>query len=122
MCLNQLEIFSKTYKATNIETINGIILDNVNKANNMYKKLCSFLLGKDCIISDCNSSFFFVLGLPKSNRVDDTEIALSLLKNGGILTIPHSRYLLENDKYYCFRVNLLLNEEPLLDGISKITF
>lgn len=122
MCLNQLEVFKNTYSTVNIEAINKIILDNTNKAHNMYKKLCSFLIGKDCIVTNCNSSFFFVLGLPKVNENNDMKIALNLLKNKGILTIPHSRYLLENDKYYCFRVNLLLCEETLFDGISKITF
>lgn len=122
MCLNQLEIFKNTYITKNIEAINKIIFDNANKASNMYNKICSFLIGKNCIVSNCNSSFFFVLGIPKVNKKDDMEIALNLLKSKGILTIPHSRYLLENKKYYCFRVNLLLHEETLFDGISKIIF
>lgn len=120
MCLNQLEVFKNTYATINSKSINKIILDNAKKAHNMYKKICSFLIGKNCIITNCNSSFFFVLGLPKESENDDMKIALNLLKNKGILTIPHSRYLLENDKYYCFRVNLLLHEETLFDGITKI--
>ncbi len=120
MCLNQFEIFKKTYRMQNAQNINRIILENSLKAQNTYKKICAFLIGKNCIISNSNSSFFFVLGIPKTKEMNDINIAIHLLNTTGILTIPHSRYLLESENYYYFRVNLLIDENILLDSLAKI--
>lgn len=119
MCVNQLLILKKVYDTNNVKIINQLIEKNTEHAQNMFYKLLSFLMGKNCIISKCNSSFFFLLGIPKKEK-DDLQDAFRLINYKGVLTIPHSRYLLENDDYYIFRVNLLMNEELLFCGLHKV--
>lgn len=120
MCLNQLETYRKIYDLNNIDDINNIINNNKEHALKTYNKIVSFLVGEKCITSKCNSSFFIIIGIPKTKYENDINIALNFVKNKGVLTIPHSRYLLESEKYYFFRVNLLQNIELLFEGLSRI--
>lgn len=120
MCYQQLNILEKIYDVQKIDAINKIISSNVNKAKNTYQKVCAYLIGKPCLVSESNSSFFFLLGLPKNAHANDMDFAINLLHNSGVLTIPHSRYLLEDDNYYFFRINLFIDENILFEGLSKL--
>lgn len=121
MCCLQLEMFKNIYNPNNTQIINSLVKENITIASQRFNKITSLLQGKNCIISSCNCSYFFLMGIPHLNEMDDIDFSIHILNQTGVLTVPHSRYLLLNKNYYFFRVNLLIDENDLFTGILKIS-
>lgn len=121
MCFMQLETLKNLYDFKNSNVLNTLIKENTTIASRRFNKILTLLQGKNCIISSCNCSYFFLLGIPYLKKMNDLDYAIDILNQTGVLTVPHSRYLLLNDKYYIFRINLLINESSLLEGIFRIS-
>lgn len=121
MCCLQLHMLRQIYNTENASAINDVIKENIIEASRRFNQVLSFMSGKNCIISSCNSSYFFLIGIPYQHEVDDMDYAIKILNQTGVLTVPHSRYLLSNNQYYIFRINLLINKQDLFKGLSKIS-
>lgn len=121
MCCLQLHMLREIYNTENTNAINGVIKENIIEASRRFNQIISIMRGKNCIISSCNSSYFFLMGIPYPHKIEDMDYAINILKQIGVLTVPHSRYLLSNNKYYIFRINLLINRQDLFEGLSKIS-
>lgn len=121
MCCLQLHMLRKIYNTENTNAVNGVIKENIIEASRRFNQVLSFMRGKNCIISSCNSSYFFLMGIPYPHKVEDMDYAINILNQTGVLTVPHSRYLLSNNQYYIFRINLLINRQDLFEGLSKIS-
>ncbi len=120
MCCLQLNMLKNIYYVENAHIINGLIEKNVHQASRRFNRILSLTKGKNCIISSCNCSYFFLMGIPYQYQIDDIGYAVNILKQIGVLTVPHSRYLMTNNQYYIFRVNLLINEQDLFLGLTKL--
>lgn len=98
------------------------LLKNIDIVKDTYNLLISIWAGKDVYISKCTSGVFCLVGIPKSkfSYKDDLLIAKEILQKCNILTLPHDRYLLTNDKYYYFRINLLINKQNLYTAIDSL--
>lgn len=121
MCCLQLDMLKNIYNLENANVINGIIKRNVKEASCRFNRILSLMKGKNCIMSSCHCSYFFLMGIPYQNKVEDIDYSINILNQLGVLTVPHSRYLMTNNQYYVFRVNLLMKEDDLFDGLSKIS-
>ena len=121
MCCLQLHMLREIYNTENANAINSVIKENIIEASRRFNQILSFMRGKNCIMRSCNSSYFFLMGIPYSHKVEDIDYAINILNQIGVLTVPHSRYLLTNNQYYIFRINLLINKKDLFEGLSKIS-
>ncbi|MCM1297481.1 MAG: pyridoxal phosphate-dependent aminotransferase [Muribaculaceae bacterium] len=121
MCCLQLHMLREIYNTKNANVINSVIKENIIEASKRFNQVLSFTRGKNCIISPCNCSYFFLMGIPYPHKVEDMNYAINILNQTGVLTVPHSRYLLSNNQYYIFRINLLINKQDLFEGLSKIS-
>lgn len=72
--------------------------------------------GKNVQLSNCESGTYCLLGIPRKifNAQDDLLIAQEIMQKCNILTLPHDRYLYYNEQYYCFRINLMIDQQTLL--------
>lgn len=121
MCCLQLHALRNIYDTANANAINDVIKENIAESYRRFNQILTFMRGKNCIISSCNCSYFFLMGIPYQYKIEDMDYAINILKQVGVLTVPHSRYLLSNNQYYIFRINLLINKQDLFDGIAKIS-
>lgn len=120
MCYAQLKAFKSLYCIENIAYLAQCMNDTIHQARRTYRSIKSLILGKNFQISNCHSSYFALLKVPKILNINDIEYSIWILKNSGILTIPHSRYQLDCKDGYCFRVNLLKQKEEVISGIMAL--
>lgn len=120
MCHTQLKVFSNLYNCSNSPYISSCILQNVETAQRNFYRIHAMALDTDWSISESNCGYFSLISFPKRNKYGDINLAIDLLEKAGVLTTPHSRYLLQSDDKYSFRVNLLLSTETIIEGISRL--
>lgn len=91
-------------------------------ANNNYHLICTITRDTGIIVSNANSGYFALIGVPVSyfEANNEKDIAKEIHVKKKILTIPHSRYYYSLKDYYCFRVNLSLKTESLIEGIESV--
>ena len=120
MSLQQVRLIPQIYSSSSVESIINLILENATKANQRYRLIKTLLSDTHANISNANHGYFALISLPKKNFSDDNTCAIDILNKVGVLTVPHSRYLFEEEGLYSFRINLLLEEQRLIEGITKI--
>lgn len=120
MASQQVKLIPQIYSDASISALTSLISENATKAYERFKLIQVILADKDIHISKANCGYFIILSIPNIKCLNDTTFAISLLNNSGVLTTPHSRYLYIEKDRYSFRVNLLLEKQVLIDGISKI--
>ncbi len=115
----QISSYKEIYNPQNHVTIINNINKNMSIAKKNYLLLCSFFDNTQIKVLYCESGYFCLLSLQK-NDLDDNEISMFILKNYNILTIPHSRYLLNDSINYYFRINLLIDISQTIYYFSKL--
>lgn len=120
MALHQVEITKKIYSVENQDQIIQKIQETAEESKRKFELLKSVLKDSPCILSESMSGYFSLITIPKAEKENDLIFAQNILKRKGVLTIPHSRYLLRTPASYSFRINLLINKNELITGITKI--
>ena len=120
MAFQQVNLVSQIYCSPSVAVLSNLISENATRANNHYRILKTMLYDTSANISNANCGYFAIVSLPKKNRKEDIAYAIDLLNQTGVLTIPHSRYLFNEDGYYSFRINLLLDYNNLIEGVTRI--
>ena len=122
MTYSLVSLIKELYDPHNIGTIFNAVNKNIINAKNNYQLICSLLLDKNCFIEKCDSGHFALIKIPYDilKMSANSCIAKSILEKCNVITIPHDRYLYFNDKYYCFRINLLSDRTSILTGIRSI--
>lgn len=120
MCATQLNTAKKIYSSDSESSLIAHIGENAKIAQQNFEKINNILYYSNCSLTKSKSGYFTLLSIPKE-KINDLEYALIILEKTGVLTTPHSRYLLkENNSTYSFRVNLLINETDLINGVIRI--
>lgn len=120
MAAHQVRLVPQIYSIESLPILAKLISNNAAKAYEHYKIIRTILSDTNFILSNANCGHFVLMSIPKTENIDDVTYAISILHKTGVLTTPHSRYLLVEDGLYTFRVNLLLDKSSLIDGIIKI--
>lgn len=120
MAQQQVNLVPQIYSLASSRSLTSLIAENAKLAQNRYKMIKTILSDSRTVISASNCGYFALLSVPNTEETDDTQFALDILKKTGVLTTPHSRYLYREKGLYSFRVNLLLDPQCLIDGITKI--
>lgn len=116
----QYNFIKKLYSFKEHQFIITQLKKNVNYAQKNYTFLKGLLGGKNVQLSNCESGTYCLLGIPRKifNAQDDLLIAQEIMQKCNILTLPHDRYLYYNEQYYCFRINLMIDQQTLFEFIS----
>lgn len=120
MAQQQVNLVPQIYTHTSFHSLTSLIAENAKIAQKRYKMIKSLLSDTHTIISTANCGYFALISVPNKDGIDDMNFAIDVLKRTGVLTTPHSRYLHWEEGLYSFRVNLLLDQKCLVDGITKI--
>ena len=119
---SQISLIKELYSTKNRLTTDKYIKKNINIAKNNYELLKSLTSDCDMSLLNCDCGYFTLCKIPYcffQNKVD-MLIAKEILINCNVLTIPHDRYLYFDNNSYCFRINLMLKRNELIDGINRI--
>lgn len=120
MAYQQVSLVPQIYSDSSIQSLSSLILDNSQIAQSRYRMIQTMLLDTHITLSKADCGYFALLSIPNKLHIDDTLFAISILNKTGVLTTPHSRYLYKENGLYSFRINLLLDQKIIIDGISKI--
>lgn len=120
MAFQQVNLVSQIYCSSSVPVLSNLITENAATANNHYRIIKTMLYDSPANISNANCGYFAIITLPKKDRKEDIAYAIDLLNRTGVLTIPHSRYLFNEDGFYSFRINLLLDYNNLIEGVTRI--
>lgn len=120
MSIHQVELVKKLYSLPNHDELTYQIYENAQEAQRNYMLIKNILKDSPCVLSDSMSGYFSIITIPKTENESDLIFAQKILNRTGVLTIPHSRYLLKNTSLYSFRINLLINRCDLINGVTKI--
>ena len=120
MSLQQVSLVPQLYSNTSVPALTELITENAITAHNRYRMLKCLLSDSQIRLSNACNGYFALASIPKKLHKDDIEYAMSILNKTGVLTTPHSRYLLSEDNTYSFRINLLLNKNELIEGMSML--
>lgn len=120
MVIHQVDLVKKIYTLKNQDALVNLISKNAKKAQENYNLIKCILQESSCILSESQCGYFTLVSIPKPTLDTDTDFAINILNKTGVLTIPHSRYLLKEESFYSFRVNLLIDKVDLIEGITKI--
>lgn len=118
--IHQVELVKKIYSLPNHDELTYQIYKNAQEAQRNYMLIKNILKDSPCVLSDSMSGYFSIITIPKPENESDLIFAQKILNRTGVLTIPHSRYLLKNSSLYSFRINLLINRCDLINGVTKI--
>ena len=121
LTIDQLTFYSQCYDPINSFVINRTISSYCLKAFQNYKLIQTLLMNHDVKMIEANSSIFTTIGIPRTVPISqDMDYAKSMIKKHGIMLTPHSRYHFYDEKYFYFRVNLLLETDILLNSLTKL--
>lgn len=120
MAQQQVSLVPQIYSTAAIPALASLISDNAQIAHNRYRMIKTILADSNINISDANCGYFSLISMPNSACADDTTFAIHILEKTGVLTTPHSRYLYKENGLYSFRVNLLLDQQNLIEGITRL--
>lgn len=118
MAASQINAYKEFYNIKNAKKLNEILCKNIKVAEKNYQMLKLFLKNTNFNLMECKSGFF-CLAYIKKKYTDDILNSLDISSHYDILTIPHSRYLLDDENFYYFRINLLANIENIVTSLSK---
>lgn len=85
-----------------------------------YKKfICTW---KRMLISNVNSGYFALIGIPKDKfeYQEEEQIAIELIETHNLLVIPYSRYNYFDDDYMFFSINLLMDRDVVSKALTII--
>lgn len=117
----QLMMFKQLYSKVNNKQVKAIIDKNKNFCKNNFQLLKDLLINSQLKLIKADSGCFSLIGIPiKQCDPNSFFLAKRIFYNINVILVPHDRYLLFSDKYYYFRVNLLLQRENLEEGINRI--
>lgn len=117
----QAIMFKQLYLYENKNVTISIINKNIAFCSRNYDIINNLLLLSNIKLLECNSGCFCLIGIPiKSQNQNSTEMSKEIFDKTNVLLIPHDRYLLFSDEYYYFRINLLLKQDYLINGIIKL--
>lgn len=120
MAQQQVSLVPQIYSSSSLPTLSGLISDNAQIALNRYRIIKTMLADSKINISNANCGYFALISMPSGDCSDDTTFAINMLEEIGVLTTPHSRYLYKENGIYSFRVNLLLDQQNLIEGITRL--
>lgn len=120
MAQQQVSLVPQIYSAGAIPALASLISDNAQIAHNRYRMIKTILADSHINISNANCGYFALISMPSRACVNDTTFAIDMLEKTGVLTTPHSRYLYIENGLYSFRVNLLLDQQKLIEGITRL--
>lgn len=120
MAQQQVSMIPQIYSTAAIPTLVSLISNNAQIAHNRYRMIKTILADSRINISNANCGYFALISMPSSAFTDDTVFAIHILEKTGVLTTPHSRYLYKENGLYSFRVNLLLDQKNLIEGITRL--
>lgn len=118
----QESLLNTIYEPLNLSITTKSIRQTLEYASNNYQLIRTMLINTDILLSNTSSGYFCLIAIPKHrfHVKEDKEIVLDIYKQCQIVTIPHSRYNYMKNGYYCFRINLVLDTEKLIESIRKI--
>lgn len=120
MALQQVKLVPQIYSTSSEDALIDLIKKNAIIASNRYQIVKNLLAETNIELSSAGCGYFALMFVPTSNLKDDIEYSIDILNKTGVLTTPHSRYLLKEKDRYSFRINLLLDKNSLIKGITKI--
>lgn len=122
-CTLQDSFYKTLYMLENRSIINNSIKNTLEIAQNTFHLINSFLLGKDMYISNADSSYFALIGIPRHivKNKDDMSIAKQFITEKGIFLTPHSRYNYYDNDWFQFRINLLLEPAKIISTLSILS-
>lgn len=121
-CLSEQQIL--VYKHLYSSTTQNYITETINNNNKHYASnyvLVKILLANFPFeISLCDCGYFCLIGILKNSQMSNMSIAKNILLSTNILTIPHDRYIFNNNKYYYFRINLAVSQDKLISAMQTL--
>ena len=120
MAQQQVNLVPQIYTHTSLPSLTSLIAENAKIAQNRFMMIKSLLSDTHTMISNANCGYFALISVPNKDGIDDTNFAIDILNRTSVLTTPHSRYLHCEEGLYSFRVNLLIDQHCLVDGITRI--
>lgn len=120
---NQFKNYYGCYNKDNALHINRIVNKYISKCQNTYNLIQSYLIDNPNLeIENADSGIFALISMPRHNPVkEDINFSKRLINECGVFVTPHSRYKFYNNSRFYFRINLLLEQEILLESLSKIS-
>jgi aspartate/methionine/tyrosine aminotransferase len=118
----QTDTFCELYSFKNIYGINDLIHNFIVGIKQSYEQIQSIINGTDFFLSESNSGYFTLIGIPFHvlENFKCFEAAKLICSKTNVITIPHERYGLYSEYFYTFRVNLALRKDFLYSFISKL--
>ncbi len=122
LCGMQLELLELLYSDRFRLAVTSYAESLLNSAQSLYARLKTLERIGTFKLFPCNSGYYALGEFRKAKNADDMAIAHSILEKTGILTIPHSRYLLTSLEHYRFRINLLGDEGRTIRSLMEIAY
>ena len=119
----QFKNYIRCYDEKNSILINAIISNYIRQSQNTYNLIKSFLLdSKTLNVLHADSGIFALIGMRRRNSFEeDMNCAKLLLRDQGIFVTPHSRYRYNDNSWFYFRINLLLDKNKLIESLTKLS-
>lgn len=127
VCLGSIsyvqEAFLKyMYDSVNLPIIYRSIEESITHCENNYKLLRTLIMDTDALLTYTDRGYFCLMAIPINyfSKREDYDIAIEIIQKCNVITIPHSRYFYSKKDYYCFRINLTLQTDVIIEAIQKI--
>ena len=107
----------------NGEVIDVLVKTHLQTARSNFQMLSSYLQGTCIQMEPCNQGYWGIAHIDIKNKnclADSSVLALEILKNCNVFTIPMNSYLKNYEHSYSFRVNLLNDFSILHLAFNKL--
>ena len=107
----------------NGEAIDALVKTHLQTARSNFQMLSSYLQGTCIQMEPCNQGYWGIAHIDMKNKnclADSSALALEILKNCNVFTIPMNSYFKNYEHSYSFRVNLLNDVSILHLAFSKL--
>ena len=107
----------------NSEAIDALVKTHLQTARSNFQMLSSYLQGTCIQMEPCNQGYWGIAHIDIKNKnclADSSALALDILKNCNVFTIPMNSYFKNYEHSYSFRVNLLNDVSILHLAFNKL--
>lgn len=119
MASSQIALYNNLFTIEFQPQINRLLNNTISIAKQNYEFIKNYTRGSMLNLIPCHSGYF-CLAYCKKRHIDDLDNSIDILTNYNLFTIPHSRYIMNDDDYYYFRINLLLDITSIIESLSKL--
>lgn len=116
----QVTLLRQLYTKENTSFVEARIIKNIEYFQLNYQLLQTLCINTPIRILPCTEGYFCLAEIPTANEEESMEVAIKILKQSNVMTIPHDRYLYFTPQRYTFRINLSIQKDVLLRGISQL--